>query len=349
MHADEPSDAAGVRPLRVAGKAIAVMVSAGVLLAAGTAWSTKAWYDSQIARVDALDVDSPDIVDAPVQFGAENFLIVGSDSRMGANAVGADFAAGARSDTVMLAHVPANRQRAVVVSFPRDLKITTPECPRWNARARGYTGQTVPPTGPVKLNAAYAYGGPRCVTKLVQRLTGIRVNHFVGIEFGGFKEMVDAVGGVPMTFEAPVIDKLRGVIVEAPGTTTFDGERALNLVRARYVRGDPTSDYGRIKRQQRFIAALLGTTISREVLLKPAKLSGFVNAFSASTFGENIEVDELMTLAQSLRGLDTDRVIFRTVPTTKGANVRGNEVLVKSAADRLFRAIIDNRALPREG
>lgn len=336
------------RPMNVAAKVLTLVVSAAIVLATGAAWSTKAWYDSKIPHVDALDVDSPDIQEAPAQLGSENFLIIGSDSRMGANASGTEPITGARSDVVMLAHVHADRTRAVVVSFPRDLEITTPKCRRWNPRDHSYTDELVPETGPVKLNAAYAYGGPECVLKLIQRMTGVRINHFVGTEFSGFKHMVDAVGGVTMTFSAPVIDRHQGNVVERTGAVRFDGDLALRLVRSRIVRGDPTGDYGRIKRQQRFISALFDKTMSREVLLRPAKLTAFVNAFADSTFGDNIGVDELLTLAQSMRGLNSDEVVFRTVPTTRSANERGNEVLVKSATDRLFQALIHNRPLPTD-
>lgn len=335
------------RGIGIATKVLVLAASAAVLLATGAAWSTEAWYDSKIPQVDALDVDSPDIREAPVQHGAENFLIIGSDSRMGANSTGQEAVTGARSDVVMLAHVPADRSRAVVVSFPRDLEITVPRCERWNPRDYRYSGELHSATGPVKLNAAYAYGGPRCLIKVIQRISGVRINHFVGTEFRGFREMVDAVGGVSMGFSAPVVDRYQGTVVARPGVARFDGERALRLVRSRVVRGDPTGDYGRIKRQQQFISALFDKTMSREVLLRPAKLTGFVNAFAGSTFGDNIGVDQLLTLAQSMRGLGSDKVIFRTVPTTGSANERGNEVLDKTAADRLFDAVIHNGPLPK--
>lgn len=335
------------RLLRIGGKVVAGALSAAVVLSTGTAWSAKYWYDSKVVQVEALDEESADIQDEALQEGAENFLLVGSDSRIGSNSNGKEAVSGARSDVVMLAHVPADRARAVVVSFPRDLEITTPECNRWQPAAKNYTEEVVPERGPVKLNAAYAYGGPRCVTKLVQRITGVRVNHFIGIEFDGFKEMVDAVGGVTMRFDAPIVDRWQGRVIAKPGTVTLDGDRALRLVRSRQVAGDPTGDYGRIERQQKFIGSLLDKIGSRDVLLKPSKLGAFARAFTGSTFGENIGVDQLLTLARSMREFGSDRVVFRTVPTTGSANERGNEVLDKAAAQRLFHSLINNAALPK--
>ncbi|MGH3952033.1 MAG: LCP family protein, partial [Pseudonocardiaceae bacterium] len=334
----------------VVAKTAAVVLAALVFLGAGGAWGTKAWYDSKFTEVAALDVNSAHIQDAPGQLGDENFLIVGSDIRAeaepGEGIGNAGDIPGARSDTVMLAHVPADRERAVVVSFPRDLEVARPACNRWDPKAGEYTDEVVPGADTGKLNQVYAVGGPRCVLIYLQRLTGLKINHFVGIDFTGFQDMVDAVGGVGLTIDQPIVDDVLGEIAPEPGEYTFTGKEALDYVRARHVFGDPTSDYGRIKRQQKFISALLGKTMSREVLFDPVKLTGFVNAFAASTFGDNIGVDQLLTLAQSMKGLDTDRITFRTVPTVGYANERGNEVLLPEPSADLFRALIDNSALP---
>lgn len=329
-------------------KSVALLIATAIVAAAGVAWGTTAWLDSKFVQVEALDENSPDIKRPDAQRGTENFLIVGSDSRGGANAkLDKAGVSGARSDTVMIAHIPADRRRVVVVSFPRDLEVTRPACTRWNSATGAYTLETVPSAANVKLNTAYAFGGPRCVTKLIQQLTGIRMNHFAGIDFSGFQRMVDAVGGVPMNIPAPVIDKYQGTVVAKPGALTFDGERALRFVRSRTVQGDPTSDYGRIERQQQVISALLGTALSREVLLDSEKLGSFVTAFADATVGENIDVTQLLTLAQSMNASEDQRVTFLTVPTTGGANTRGNEVLLEGEASALFTALIDNGPLPK--
>jgi LCP family protein required for cell wall assembly len=332
------------------GRITAAVLAALIFLGTGAAWGAKTWFNSKFTQIAALDENSADIQDALAQNGDENFLIAGSDTRAGATAedgVGsADDIGGARSDTVMLAHVPADRQRAVVISFPRDLEISRPACQRFDSAKNDYTVEVVPAATKVKLNTAYAVGGPRCVTKWVQQLTGMRVNHFVGIDFNGFKDMVDAVQGVTVHLAAPIKDTVLGMVISQTGDVTISGEQALSFVRARHVVGDKTSDYGRIKRQQQFISALMTKVMSHGVLTNPAQLSAFVTAFAKATFGDNIGVDQMLTLAQSMKGLDPSKVSFMTVPTTGVANSRGNEVLVDSTARAIFQALIDNAPLP---
>lgn len=335
-----------------AARITAVVAAVLVFLATGVAWGAKTWFDSKFTEVAALDEDSADIRNAAGQLGDENFLLVGSDTREGAEAedhVGdAGGIPGARSDTVMVAHVPKDRKRAIVVSFPRDLEITRPECERWDSETGEY-GEVIEAAEQVKLNSAFTVGGPRCVTKVIQQITGMKINHFVGIDFQGFKGMVDAVGGVTVHIDEPMRDQELGVIVPEAGDVLLRGDQALNFVRARKVYGDPTfSDYGRMARQQQFLSALLRTTMSQNVLFDMGKLNAFVNAFAASTFGENIGVDQLLTLAQSMRGLNAGAVEFMTVPTVGEANERGNEVLLEEQSHALFQALIENTPLPGE-
>jgi LCP family protein required for cell wall assembly len=335
--------------VRIAAAAAAILV----FVATGIAWGFKSWVDASSQQVDALDPDSAAIQDANKQQGDENFLLVGSDTRAGAEAedgVGDESEViGARSDTVMIAHIPANRERAVVVSFPRDLEVTRPACEAWDPKSGDYTGDQKPAEDQVKLNSAYQVGGPKCVTKLVQQLSGLAINHFVGIDFNGFKGMVDAVDGVQVCVEQPLEDEILGTVVPQAGkNVTLTGDQALNFVRARHVKGDVTSDYGRIQRQQRFLSSLLRKAMSGEVLLDPGKLSDFVEAFSKSTFGDNIGVDQMVTLGQSLQGIDAGRVTFITVPTVGEANDQGNEDLRKEDTNSLFSAIREDTPLPGE-
>lgn len=332
------------------GRIFAAVLAALIFLGVGTAWGAKTWFNSKFTEVSALDENSADIQNAAAQTGDENFLIAGSDTRAGATAeenVGsADDVQGARSDTIMLAHIPADRQRAVVMSFPRDLEISRPACNRFDSAKGTYTDEVVPAATKVKLNTAYAVGGPRCLTKWMQQLTGMRINHFIGLDFSGFKDMVDAVHGVTVQVDQPINDSVLGMVISQTGPVTISGDQALSYVRARHVIGDPTSDYGRIKRQQDFLKALMEKVMSHGVLTDPSQLSDFVTAFAKATFGDNIGVDQMLTLAQSMRGLDPSKVVFMTAPTTGEANSRGNEVLVDSKATGIFQALIDNGPLP---
>ena len=332
-------------------RVLAAGMSAVVVLVCGLAWGATSWFETAVRQIAALDPTSAAIVDPAAQAGDQNFLVVGSDTRVGAaptEDVGdPSDVPGARSDTVMIVHVPADRSRVTVVSFPRDLEIDRPSCERWDSVSGAYTPQTIPDTQRVKLNSAYQVGGPRCVTKVVQQLSGLAVNHFLGVDFSGFKDMVDAVDGVPICIEKPMKDTILGTVIPRAGTTVLTGDQALNFVRARHVIGDPTSDYGRIHRQQLFLSALLRQSLSAGTLLDLGKLQALVGAVCRSTYGENIEADQLLVVSDSRCPAWTPaNVTFTTVPTTGVANSRGNEVL-RAADDRaLFDAIINDRPLP---
>ncbi|MDQ4010904.1 MAG: LCP family protein [Actinomycetota bacterium] len=332
------------------GKALVTAVACLVFGITAAGWTTTQWLDGQLRNVLALDPDSTAITDADAQHGDENVLLVGSDSRIGAqqgDGVGdTAVVGGARSDTVMVAHLPADRSRAVVVSFPRDLQIQRPPCAVWDPASGSYTGRTDAGTSVAKLNTAYEIGGPLCVTKVVQNLSGLAMTRFVGVDFQGFKSMVDAVGGVRICVERPLKDSQLGTIIPQPGYSTISGSTALNYVRARHITGDPTSDYGRISRQQHFLSALLRQVLSPGVLLNPAKLHALITAVAANTVGQNVDSSALLALAQSVQGLDPVNVTFVTVPTTGLANEYGNEELQASDTAALFRTIIDGAPLP---
>ncbi len=337
---------------RVVGKGVALAAAVTTFLATGFGWGARGWVDNQFSHVSALDTESDAIADPDKQYGDENFLIVGSDSRYGAteedNAGTVEDADGDRADTTMLAHIPADRERLVIVSFPRDLEVDRPECDRWNPETRDYTEELVGPATQVKLNAVYAVGGPRCMVKTIQNITTLKMTNFVGLDFGGFREMVDAVDGVDVCVEAPMIDQELGTILPEAGWQTITGSTALNFVRARKVQGDVTSDYGRMHRQQLFLSSLLRKVTSGDVLLDPSRLTDFVGTFARNTYGDNLSTDGLLSLAQSMQGLDTGRVTFVTLPTVGESNERGNEVMIQEAVDALFRAIIEDVPLPGE-
>jgi LCP family protein required for cell wall assembly len=335
-------------------KIVAGTMAGLVFVATGIGWGFTKWADDNISHVRALDLDSKAIQNPEAQRGDENFLLVGSDSREGAaseDGVGsANQVPGARSDTMMIAHVPADRSRVVVVSFPRDLEINRPECERFNSKTSTYTGERVPGQKTAKMNTAYQVGGPLCATQVVQNISGLRITRFIGIDFNGFKGMVDAVEGVNVCVEKPMYDTLlnKWIVKDAGKAVELRGDQALDFVRARHVRGDVTSDYGRIKRQQRFLSSLLRKAMSSQVLLDPGKLTSFATSFAEATFGDNIDLEALLGLGQSMQGLEAGRVTFVTVPTVGDANSRGNEELLEEPKNALFRAIVNDQPLPGE-
>jgi LCP family protein required for cell wall assembly len=312
-------------------------------------------------KVSALDLNSRDIVDPNAQFGDENFLIVGVDSRIGENSdMGAgttEDAAGARSDTIMLVNIPASRKRVVAVSFPRDLAITPTKCEHWDPT----TGQYGPVTDQqsdmygqdevyteTKINSAYAVGGPKCLVKVIQKLSGLSVNRFMAVDFAGFSKMVDALGGVEVCSTTPLEDYELGTVLANPGRQIIDGHTALQYVRARQVKTETNGDYGRIKRQQLFLSSLLRSLISKEVFFSLSKLNNVVNLFINDSYVDNIKTKDLVDLGQSVQGVNAGRITFVTVPTVGYPDEYGNEVPRTDDMHALFDAIINDDPLPEE-
>ncbi len=345
----------------LAARSIAAMMAVLALVLTGGAWQWTTAKNNLLNRVAALDPNSRDIVDPNAQFGDENFLIVGADSRIGENAdVGAgstDDAEGARSDTIMLVNIPANRKRVVVVSFPRDTAINPMMCQAWDAK----TGQY----GPVydekegvwsdderytdtKLNSAYALGGPKCLVKVIQKMSGLAVNRFMAIDFAGFSKMVDALGGVEVCTTTPLEDAELGTVLATAGRQTIDGHTALNYVRARQIETEHNGDYGRIKRQQMFLSSLLRSLISSDTFFSLSKLNNVVNLFINDSYVDNVKTKDLVDLGQSIQGVSAGHVTFITLPTTGITDVDGNEVPNDAAIRALFDAIINDDPLPGE-
>ena len=185
-----------------------------------------------------------------------NVLVLGSDSRARlseeerATKGGPEDVEGQRSDTIILAHFDPDRNKAVLVHFPRDLLVE------------------IPGHGEGKLNQAFHLGGPRLMLRTVQRLTGVPIHHYVEVDFVGFQRLVDALGGVRMCVDRPMFDELAELRIPRAGCYRFDGDTALAYVRARHVEGDLIPDFARIARQQQFIRALLNKLLSVNSLVR---------------------------------------------------------------------------------
>ncbi|MFG1931382.1 LCP family protein [Mycobacterium sp. NPDC048908] len=349
------------RKTAVAGRAAAALIAVTALALTGGAWQWQSSKNNMLNKVSALDLNSRDIVDPNAQFGDENFLIVGVDSRIGENSdMGAgstEDAAGARSDTIMLVNIPADRKRVVAVSFPRDLEITPTKCEHWDPD----TGQYGPVTDTesemygqdqvyteTKINSAYAVGGPKCLVKVVQKLSGLSVNRFMAVDFAGFAKMVDAIGGVEVCSTTPLEDYELGTVLANAGRQVVDGHTALNYVRARQVTTETNGDYGRIKRQQLFLSSLLRSLISKEVFFSLSKLNNVVNMFIDDSYVDNIKTKDLVDLGQSIQGVNAGRITFVTVPTVGYPDEYGNEIPRTDDMRALFDAIINDDPLPEE-
>jgi LCP family protein required for cell wall assembly len=257
----------------------------------------------------------------------------------------------------MLVNIPANRKRVVAVSFPRDLAITPMDCQAWDPETGKYGPVYDKNTGEwsdnersttTKLNSAYALGGPKCLVKVIQKMSGLAINRFMAVDFIGFEKMVDALGGVEVCTTTPLEDAELGVVLATAGRQKLDGPTALNYVRARSIATEDNGDYGRIKRQQLFLSSLLRSIISSETLFDLDKLDEVVNTFIDDSYVDNIQTRDLVRLGQSLQGINAGRITFVTVPTTGIADWEGNEVPRTEDVRGLFDAIIDDEALPGE-
>jgi LCP family protein required for cell wall assembly len=247
---------------------------------------------------------------------AENIVVLGSDSRVGqARRYGSSAIINtARSDTLMIVHIAANRKWADIMSIPRDSWVNIPACRMGN-------GQLSSPTT-FKINEAFTLGslygnntdlGVACTVRTLERDTGIRIDHFVAINFGGFRAMVDAVGGVPECNTTPIDDPLSGLHLTA-GHHLLDGWQALGYVRARYTLGNG-SDLERIGRQQAFMSSLVNRVKSK--LLNPVAIYQFLDAATKSvTIDRQLGgIRGLYSLAAGLKNLPPGKVTFFTLPT----------------------------------
>ncbi|GGS83391.1 MULTISPECIES: LCP family protein [Streptomyces] len=261
--------------------------------------------------------------------GAQNILLIGSDSRSGEDnsRYGRDPGT-ERSDTAMLLHLSAGRHSVTAVSLPRDLMVEVPGCRRPDgSRSQPAFAQ---------FNYAFEVGGSACSVRTVEKLTHIRIDHHVVVDFHGFKEMVDAVDGVEVCLARPVDDKAARLRLPA-GRVTLSGEQALGYVRARKSLGDG-SDTERMERQQRFLGALVNKVQSNRVLLNPVKLYPVLNAATSAltTDPDLANLRGLYALVRGLRDIPTERVQFLTVPRESWDQNANRDQLVEPAARKLF-------------
>src|SRR5689334_5295562 len=254
---------------------------------------------------------------------AENIMVIGSDSRQGLSKAYGSGLVTDQSDTLMIIHIPADRKWAEVMSIPRDSWVNIPACKMGN-------GQTSGPQQ-YKINEAFAIGnldgnhtalGIACTVKTLEQDTGIYIDHFIAVNFTGFKDMVSALGGVYECNPTPINDPNSNLHLSA-GRHLLTPTQALGYVRARYTIGDG-SDLERIDRQQAFMSSLVSRVKSE--LLDPIAIYKFLDATTKSlTIDSQLGgVTGLYNLGQSLRGIPSSKIAFFTIPNVPrgdGANV----------------------------
>jgi LCP family protein required for cell wall assembly len=327
--------------LAVAGRITAAALAVLTFLGVALSWGATRWMDSTIRTVAALDPESG-VIDAAGQAGDDNVLVLGTAS----GSSGTPAAPGERTDTLMLAHVAAGGDRVVGVSFPMDLEINRPPCPRWDAAAATYVDETVPAETRTALSSAYAVGGPRCLVRTVQQLTGMSVTRFVALDLPGIAGMVDAIGGVDVCVEQPVDDRTLGAVVPRAGTSRLDGAQAVRFAEAAAVASDPSPALGQLQRQQRLLAATFRDALSVPTLLSPTTTRDFAAALGRSMLADEVGVHEMVRLTSALARPSADGVTFLPLPVSPVPNTRGNVELRDTESSRLFSALRKGQPLP---
>ncbi|MFG2329011.1 LCP family protein [Streptomyces sp. NPDC048604] len=282
-----------------------------------------------------LGKDRPENVDN----GSMDILVLGSDSRSGANgAYGRDEGA-ARSDTAMVVHVYEGHRKASVVSVPRDTLVERPDCT--DGKGRRVAGEER-----AMFNTAYEVGGPACAVKTVESMSGIRMDHYIEVDFTGFKKLIDELGGVEITTTKAIKDSKSHLDLE-PGTHTLDGEQSLGLVRTRKSVGDG-SDLGRIQLQQAFIKAFIGQVKDVGVFTDPKKLLDLADAATKAITpdSELDSVKELTGFARGLSGLGAEDVQMVTLPVAYDAADPNRVVPLKAAGQQVWTALKADLPIP---
>ncbi|MFE6771038.1 LCP family protein [Streptomyces fimicarius] len=310
-----------------------------VLVAAGAGWWLYKKLDGNIttdtsaaAELKAYEKERP----TPVVMDAQNILLIGSDSRAGDNReYGRDDGGSQRSDTTILLHLAADRKSATAVSLPRDLMAEIPSCRTADDKeTREQFAQ---------FNSAFELGGTACTIRTVEKMTGIRIDHHMVVDFNGFKDMVDAVDGVEICLKEPINDKDAHLELPA-GRQTLNGEEALGYVRARKTLGNG-SDTERMERQQQFLGALVNKMQSNGVLLNPTRLYPVLDAATKSlTTDPGLDsLRDLYDLVRGMRDVPTEQVQFLTVPRQPYRNNPNRDELVEPDAGDLFKQLREDR------
>ena len=283
-------------------------------------WAGLGRITAAIPKIDAF----AGLDDRPKkESSAINYLIVGSDTREGLTRAeirklkvgGPEVAAGKRSDTMLLVHVSKKRDKAAIISIPRDSYALIPE-------HKNSQGEVIP-AAYSRINSAFNWGGAPLLIQTFEEMSGLRIDHYIEINFVGFVRMVDALGGVEICTKRDIDDPKSHLVLPA-GRHVLDGVDSLKYVRTRYF--DGLGDLGRMKRQQEFAGAMLRKATSAGVLLNPVKMVDFIgSALDSVVTDEDLSQSDLLTLGKQLRNLSASNVRTLTIPL-KYYNYRKNGV-----------------------
>lgn len=324
----------------VAKVVVASLVSLGMVTGLGVIYFYRHLNDSlNTVNVDDQLKDRPD--KKKVDTGPNeplNILVMGSDSRDGeGNNIDNLTGGGERSDTTIMFHLSADRETAYGISIPRDTLVDRPDCYAKN-------GDVLPGATNAMWNEAFSVGGPACTMQQFEQITGIRLDHYVMLDFAGFQDMVDAIDGVEVCIPEDISDPAHGINIPA-GTREIQGKEALNYVRARYTLGDG-SDIGRIKRQQAFIAAMASKVLSRGTLARVDRLVGFLDAAISSLQTDLESPLKIARIGVEFKNIGLDHIKFVTVPF-QYSTAQPGRVEMLPEAEGLWQRVIEDQPLTR--
>ena len=324
----------GVRRRRIP-KFVKVLLILGVIfgvLVAGTAIYVNFYVHGKFKSTQDKNI----AVDPIPPGKAYNILVLGSDKRSVVDPSERDErqfrgGGGQRADTILLIHVPADGKSAVILSFPRDLRV----------KIHGKSGFS-------KINAAYA-GGPNLVMDTIRDHTGLKIHHYIEVNFSSFQKIVDAVGGVRLCPKRTYDDRQSGLIIKKAGCQQFNGKLALAWARMR--KQDPKGDFGRIDRQQQFMRVLMAKVKGIGFLTDVPRLIKLANvAAEGVTTDAKLSLREVRGIANKLAGFKQSNVDFRVVPSYADSIGGVSYVIEKTAeAKALYKALLDDTTLPDYG
>jgi LCP family protein required for cell wall assembly len=302
---------------RIALVAGVVVLVLGLLGAAGV-WTYVNGLDDDLARTDPFSEITGGRPAKTVD-GALNILMVGSDSRDPDAPV--DASSEWRADTIIVMHIPASQDKAYLVSIPRDLYVQIPES----------AGNDCDSGRRAKINAAFAFGGLPLAVRTVECFSDVRIDHVMAIDFGGFKEVTDALGGVDLKVERTITSIHKPYRTFKKGVNHMNGTEALDWIRQR--KQFPDGDFARVRHQQEFLKALMDKAASTGTLTNPKKLNDFLRATT-----DAITVDEgfsLIDMALQFRSLRGDNLEFVTSPHNGSQTINGESVVVSDRENAL--------------
>ncbi|MFB9372294.1 LCP family protein [Kitasatospora albolonga] len=324
------------------GRRRAVKWTAGVaalVLVAGCGGALYA-YQRLNGNISSVNVQvGPDSERPQAAAGAMNILVIGTDSRKGLGREYGDEGSPGHADTTLLMHVAKDRSNATVMSIPRDLMVTIPECET--------DGKKIPGTARTLFNESLGQEGrdPGCTWRTVEKMTGIRIDHFLMVNFEAVKTLSTAVGGVEVCV-AKDINDTGSHLKLTKGRHVVQGEDALAFVRTRHAVGQG-SDLSRIELQQQFLSSMIRKMKSGDTLTSPTKLFNLADAATkALTVDAGLKsVDKLKDLALDLSKVDTKHITFATVPVLDDPKNKGRVILNEKPAEQLFAMVAADRSL----